>query len=257
MSIFDEKLIATLMGAERIVVLTGAGTSSESGIPTFRDVLTGLWENFDAQELATPQAFSADPEFVWGWYEWRRSKVLGCEPNAAHYAIASMQHHVASLGVVTQNVDDLHERAGSEDVVHLHGSLHEPRCHDCGAPHVLSSEIPVEPEGGRRVTPPACAQCGGFVRPGVVWFGESLPENNWQRAQELAGACDVLFSIGTSSLVYPAAHLPHLAKAAGACVVQVNPHPTGIEGVVDHNLQGKAGQILPALVQAVWEASEV
>ena|SRR5690625_2010853 len=252
MSNIDQPLIDTLRAARRVLVLTGAGTSSESGIPTFRDVMTGLWENFDPQQLATPDAFMADPELVWGWYEWRRGKVLRCQPNLAHRAIAAMQHHVGQLAVVTQNVDDLHERAGSRDVIHLHGSLHEPRCFDCGHPHALATDIPDEPEGGRRLKPPACLQCGGPVRPGVVWFGESLPQENWRRAQELAQECDVLFSVGTSSVVYPAAQLPHIAKSAGACVVQVNPDVTGLEGTADHDLRGKAGQVLPELVRAVW-----
>lgn len=254
MHYFDQTLIDTLHGANHIMVLTGAGTSSESGIPTFRDVLTGLWENFDAQELATSEAFVADPEFVWGWYEWRRALVLRCQPNPAHRAIAAMQRYVPSLTVVTQNVDDLHERAGSTDVTHLHGSLHHPRCYDCAAPYPFSSDMPDEPEGGRRLAPPLCEDCGGYVRPGVVWFGESLPAGNWLRAQELATRCDVLFSVGTSSLVYPAAGLPQLAKSAGACIVQVNPNPTGIEALVDYDLQGRAGEIMPDLVQATWKS---
>ena len=249
---FEQRLIDRLRAAQRIVVLTGAGTSSESGIPTFRDVLTGLWENFDAQQLATPQAFDADPEMVWGWYEWRRGLVMQCLPNSAHQAIAAMQDLVPDLSVVTQNVDDLHERAGSRDVVHLHGSLHEPRCRDCAAPYVFPAAAPDEPGGGRRLPPPVCTECGGMVRPGVVWFGESLPVDNWLRAQELASGCDVLFSVGTSSLVYPAANLPHIARAENACVVQINPQATGLETVVDYDLQGKAGHVLPALVQAVW-----
>lgn len=256
MSKFDPTLIDTLRSARQIVLLTGAGTSSESGIPTFRDVLTGLWENFDAQQLATPQAFTADPELVWGWYEWRRGRVLRCQPNPAHRAIAAMQDYVPQLTVVTQNVDDLHERSGSRDVTHLHGSLHHPRCYDCAAPYGLPAEIPNEPRGGRRLAPPECPACGGFIRPGVVWFGESLPADSWQRAQSLASQCDVLFSVGTSSLVYPAAGLPALARSAGACVVQVNPHPTGIEHLLDHNLQGKAGEVMPALLQAVWGGSD-
>lgn len=252
---FEPTLIDTLRSAQNVLVLTGAGTSSESGIPTFRDVLTGLWENFDAQQLATSQAFEADPELVWGWYEWRRGRVLRCQPNRAHRAIAAMQNHVSDLTVVTQNVDDLHERAGSADVTHLHGSLHQPRCYDCAIAYDFSGDVPDEPEGGRRLKPPVCAQCGGYVRPGVVWFGESLPEKNWLRAQKLASQCDVLFSVGTSSLVYPAASLPQLAKSAGACVVQVNPNPTGVESLLDHDLQGKAGDVMPALLQAVWGVS--
>lgn len=252
---FEPTLIDTLRAAKKVVVLTGAGTSSESGIPTFRDRLTGLWNDFDAQELATPQAFEADPELVWGWYEWRRGRVLHCLPNPAHRAIAAMQDYIPDFAVVTQNVDDLHERAGSRDVTHLHGSLHHPRCSDCATPYTLSADIPDEPEGGRRLAPPRCCQCGGYVRPGVVWFGESLPEQNWLRAQKLASQCDVLFSVGTSSLVYPAASLPQLAKSAGACVVQVNPNPTGVEPLLDHDLQGKAGELMPALVTAAWNSS--
>lgn len=249
---FQQCLIDRLRAAQRVVVLTGAGTSSESGIPTFRDVLTGLWENFDAQQLATLQAFDADPELVWGWYEWRRSLVMQCQPNPAHQAIAAMQSLVPDLRVVTQNVDDLHERAGSRDVLHLHGSLHDPRCRDCAAAYTFPAGVPDEPGDGRRLTPPVCSQCDGPVRPGVVWFGESLPTEHWLQAQHLANDCDVLFSVGTSSLVYPAANLPYMAKDAGACVIQVNPQPTSLEPVLDYDLQGNAGQIMPALLRAVW-----
>lgn len=249
---FEQRLIERLRLAQRVVVLTGAGTSSESGIPTFRDVLTGLWENFDAQQLATPQAFDADPDLVWGWYEWRRGLVAQCQPNPAHQAIAAMQDSMPDLTVVTQNVDDLHERAGSRNVIHLHGSLHHPRCRDCAAPYMFSDTMPDEPVGGRRLTPPGCLQCGGPIRPGVVWFGEALPVDNWAQAQALASTCDVLFSVGTSSLVYPAANLPYIARDAGACIVQVNPQPTGLESIVDYDLQGNAGKIMPALIQAVW-----
>lgn len=251
---FDQDLLDRLRRAHRVVILTGAGTSSESGIPTFRDGLTGLWQNFDAQQLATPQAFEADPALVWGWYEWRRAQVLRCQPNLAHRAIAAMQDHVPDLYVVTQNVDDLHERAGSQDVIHLHGSLHHPYCHDCAAPYEYPEGVPVEPDGGRRLVPPSCFQCGGSVRPGVVWFGESLPAQNWERAQKLAKQCDVLFSVGTSSLVYPAANLPFTAKEGGACLIQINPHATGLEDQVDHDLKGKAGEVMAALLQTVWES---
>ena len=149
--------------------------SAESGIPTFRDALTGLWERFDATDLATPDAFLKDEELVWGWYEWRRMKVLRAQPNPAHLAIAALAQHVPTLTVVTQNVDDLHERAGSVGVLHLHGSLHSPRCADCGQAHILPPGIPGEPDGGRRLRPPPCRHCGGAVRPGVVWFDEDLP----------------------------------------------------------------------------------
>lgn len=252
MHVFDDSLLARLRSAQNIVVFTGAGTSAESGIPTFRDDLTGLWARFDAGQLATPEAFAADPELVWGWYEWRREKVLRCQPNPAHVAIAAMQECGPRVHVVTQNVDDLHERAGSRNVIHLHGSLHHPRCSQCHQPGEFAVAIPQEPEGGRRLAPPRCQHCDGYLRPGVVWFGESLPVDAWARAQELAAASDVLLSVGTSSLVYPAAGLPRLAHDAGACVVQINPVPTGIERILDHDLQAPAGQILPELVAAAW-----
>lgn len=256
MNSFDSNLLNILRNAKRIVVFTGAGISAESGIPTFRDTLTGLWENFDAQQLATPEAFVADPELVWGWYEWRRGLVMRCLPNAAHKAITAMQANTNNVTVVTQNVDDLHERAGNQNVLHLHGSLHHPYCFDCGNPHNMQQQIPNEPEGGRRLAPPACTKCNGMVRPGVVWFGESLPAQAWQVAQELAAQCDVFFTVGTSSVVYPAAGLPKIAKDSGACVVQVNPHATGIENLLDYNLTGKAGATLSGLVASVWPDSE-
>lgn len=164
-----------LRSAQHIVVFTGAGVSAESGISTFRDDLTGLWSRFDAAELATPDAFRRDPDLVWGWYEWRRMNVLRASPNAGHVAIAAMEHHVPKLTLITQNVDDLHERAGSGSVIHLHGSLFAPRCFACARPARFPDEFPDEPEGGRRVAPPKCSHCGGRIRPGVVWFGETLP----------------------------------------------------------------------------------
>ena len=240
-----------LRGARRVVVFTGAGVSAESGIPTFRDALTGLWANFDAERLATPAAFRADPELVWGWYEWRRARVMRAQPNDAHRAIAALASQVETL-VVTQNVDDLHERAGTQDAIHLHGSLFAPRCSGCGAPARHGAGIPDEPEGGRRLAPPRCAACGGAIRPGVVWFGETLPEAQLRRAFHAAAECDVLFSVGTSSLVHPAAAIPHAAMRGGACVVQVNPGATPLDGVADYNLRGPAAQVLPALAARAW-----
>ena len=161
-------LIIALQRAKHVVVFTGAGVSAESGIATFRDALTGLWERFDVKYLATPEAFLRDEELVWGWYEWRRMKVLRAQPNPAHIAIAALARYVPKLTVITQNVDDLHERAGSFGVLHLHGSLHSPRCAACSQAHSLPRGVPEEPEGGRRVRPPRCMNCGGAVRPGVV-----------------------------------------------------------------------------------------
>ena len=241
-------LIRHLREAGHVVVFTGAGVSQESGVPTFRDTLTGLWSNFDAEELATLRAFSKDPDLVWGWYEWRRALVLRCEPNPAHYAIAAMEKVVPKLTLITQNVDDLHERAGSTSPIHLHGSLHHPRCRACGRPHAPFIPIQSDPDGGR-LAPPRCSHCGGRVQPGVVWFGENLPADAWRQARQAAGACDVLISVGTSALVYPAAELPLLAAQKEACVIQVNPCPTELDKIARYNLREKAGQVLPELIE--------
>lgn len=244
-------LVQALHAAQRVVVFTGAGVSAESGIATFRDALTGLWSRFDAQALATPEAFRAHPDIVWGWYEWRRAQALRATPNAAHHAIAELARHVPELTVVTQNVDDLHERAGSTGVAHLHGSLHEPRCSACAAPQACANETPDEPGEGRRIPPPACAICGAPVRPGVVWFGESLPGDAWGAALRAAEQCDLLFSIGTSALVYPAAELPQRALAAGATVVQINPAVTPLDRQAHCNLHGLAADVMPRVVAAM------
>ena len=190
-----QALIVALQQAKQVVVFTGAGVSAESGIPTFRDALTGLWERFDAEDLATPDAFRKDEELVWGWYEWRRMRVLRSQPNPAHLAIAALARHVPRLTVVTQNVDDLHERAGTVDVLHLHGNLHSPRCFACGRAHILRVGIPGEPDCGRRLCPPRCHHCGGSVRPGVVWFGEDLPVKELSCAFAAASECDVLLAL--------------------------------------------------------------
>ena len=174
---FDQNMLHKIRSAQHVVVFTGAGVSQESGIPTFRDALSGLWENFDAEMLATPEAFAKDPDLVWGWYASRRSVVTQCQPNAAHHAIAALAKLVPRLSLVTQNVDDLHERAGSQDVVHLHGSLFRARCSGCG------KDYPLEPSGWsariekQRIKPPVCAHCGDLVRPDIVWFGEFLPDD--------------------------------------------------------------------------------
>lgn len=247
-----QALLDALRSAQRVVVFTGAGVSAESGIATFRDALTGLWSRFDAQALATPEAFRAHPDIVWGWYEWRRAQVLRAAPNAAHHAIAALARHVPDLTVVTQNVDDLHERAGSTQVVHLHGSLHAPRCSVCAAPQAYANNAPDEPDEGRRIAPPACTRCGQPVRPGVVWFGESLPGDAWSIALRAAEQCNLLFSIGTSALVYPAAELPQRALAAGATVVQVNPNVTPLDAQAHCNLHGAAAEVMPRVLAAAF-----
>lgn len=249
-----------LGGARRVVIFTGAGISAESGVPTFRDDLTGLWARFDAQRLATAEAFHADPDLVWGWYEWRRARVLQTEPNPGHLAIATIEAQIPGSTVVTQNVDNLHERAGTRNAIHLHGSLFAPRCVAAAAHPATFQDTPddetAQPHEGRRISPPRCASCGALVRPGVVWFGEALPAAALAAAVEAAAACDVLLAVGTSGVVYPAAEIPHIAASSGAAVIQVNPEPTPLDGIAAINLRGTAAQVLPALVAASRDLTE-
>jgi NAD-dependent deacetylase len=249
----SDTLIEQLHMVNHVVVFSGAGISAESGIPTFRDKLTGLWENYDAEELASATAFKNDPALVWGWYEWRRMMVQRAQPNPAHCAIAELAKRVKRLTVITQNVDDLHERAGSREyVVHLHGRLLHPFCFACRRPYSYQPGILEEPEGGRKIEPPRCGHCGGRIRPGVVWFGESLPDVEWKAAIQAVNDCQLFLCIGTSSLVRPASQLPQLAINRGAITVQINPNPTSLDNQVTLNFPGPAGVILPAFVQAVW-----
>lgn len=246
-------LAQQLREAKDVVVFTGAGASAESGIPTFRDSLTGLWERFDPSQLATCEAFRTDPSLCWGWYEWRRHKVLQAQPNGAHLAIAELARYVPSLAVITQNVDDLHERAGSSEVVHLHGSLHSPRCIDCGQPYTLPLTSDALPEDGCRIEPPRCSACSGHVRPGVVWFGEMLPEHAWSAGLAAAEECDVFLSIGTSGIVYPAAELPLRALGHGAAVVHINPMRFDVSSR-EHFLQGPASVMMQSLIREAFSA---
>ncbi|WP_318334165.1 SIR2 family NAD-dependent protein deacylase [Micromonospora sp. BRA006-A] len=269
-----------LAAARRPVVFTGAGMSAESGVPTFRDAQTGLWERYDPQELATLAAFRADPALVWGWYEARRHGVRRAEPNPGHRAVAAIAARRPETVVITQNVDDLHERGGVPAPVRLHGSLFAPRCSACARPAPIPEDatapeddaapgdaaapddgvasgdavapggMPEPPDG--RVTPPACAGCGAPVRPGVVWFGEALPSAALDAAVEAASGCDLLLTVGTSALVHPAAEIPLVAARLGAPVVQVNPVPTPLDAICAVNLRGPAGEVLPALVRAAW-----
>ncbi|VXA98690.1 NAD-dependent protein deacylase [Luteimonas sp. 9C] len=212
----------------RLVVLSGAGISAESGIPTFRDALTGLWARFDAEQLATEAAFHDDPALVWGWYRWRAAMVAAAQPSAAHRDVAALSDDGHALTVVTQNVDDLHARGGAREVLHLHGRLLASRCSGCGArltPDPILAP-PSPPEGGRRETPPACTRCGAAFRPDVVWFGESLPPDAWHAAEHAVEACDLLVVVGTSSLVWPAAGLPERALGNGTPVLDINPQAT-------------------------------
>ena len=223
------------MKPRRLVFLTGAGMSAESGVPTFRDGLTGLWSRFDAETLATPQAFRRDPSLVWGWYRWRASQLLRVQPNAGHAAIAELERRGYEVDVVTQNVDDLHERAGSTCVHHLHGRLLQSRCFDCGArraPDPITVDL-APPDGGGHEAPPRCAQCGEPFRPDVVWFGEGLPEDAWNAGVDALTQADRVIVVGTSGLVQPAASLPLLARELGKHVLEINPVASAITPHVD------------------------
>jgi len=246
----SDALIDHLRSADRVAVLTGAGISAESGIPTFRDP-GGIWEKFEPQELANVEAFLENPELVQGWYRHRRQVVEDAEPNEGHRALVRLEEHVDLVTTITQNVDDLHNRAGSSEVVELHGNITRNYCTDCEQ-DVDAARIDAAIEDGQ---PATCPECEGLVRPDVVWFGEMLPPDAMDRASEATTTCDVFLSVGTSTVVYPAARLPMLAKEAGAYVVEVNPDRTPISGNVDEYLAGPAGEVLPAILSALDKAA--
>jgi NAD-dependent deacetylase len=245
---FEAGLLNALRRARHVAALTGAGISAESGVPTFREAQTGLWAQYDPNELATLEAFARDPALVWAWYTWRRTLVAAAEPNAGHRALAAMAGRVPKFTLITQNVDGLHARAGSQSVIELHGNLGRTACSTEG------EVVDDWPDLGE--TPPRCPRCGAPLRPGVVWFGESLPPAALEAALAAAAACDVFLSVGTSALVQPAASLPLVALQKGAWVVEVNPAPTPLTPLVTVHLRGKAGEVLPALVQAAWPKAE-
>lgn len=237
-----------LTAANRVVVLTGAGISQESGVPTFRDAQAGLWARYNPMELASPEGFRRDPALVWRWYEWRRELVSRAQPNRGHRALVRLEKLVPRLVVITQNVDGLHRVAGSQDVVELHGNLRRFKCFERSHP------VAVEALASDERIPPRCPQCGGLIRPDVVWFGEMLPEAALRRAREEVAGANVLLVVGTSGLVQPAANLPLVAVEAGAHTVEINPSETPLTPYLDLHLSGPAGQILPELVKAL-EAS--
>ena len=233
-----ETVANRLRVAGRITVMTGAGISAASGVPTFRGP-HGLWRSFRPEELATPEAFARDPQLVWEWYDWRRSLISKCLPNAAHDVLARWSG--AGFTLITQNVDGLHERCGSQNVIRFHGSIWRLRCwEECGRAEWEDRTVPADP------LPPRCPDCGGLARPGVVWFGESI-DPRVLRACDAAVDCDVFLSIGTSSVVYPAAGLVHSAKRCGAFTVEINPEATDAASAVDVAIGLAAEVAMPEL----------
>lgn len=242
-----EELIKLVRNAQHLAVLTGAGISAESGVPTFREAQTGLWANFNPQDLATPQAFQRMPETVWNWYTWRRHIIAGVDPNPGHFALKILEQHILDFTLITQNVDGLHQHAGSGkhgSLIELHGNIHRTIC---------SKERKIVgswQESGS--IPPLCPHCGAYLRPDVVWFGESLPAEALQKAWETASRSQVFLSIGTSGIVEPAASLPWIAHESGAILVEINPQKTPLTRIADFSLQGPSGVILPELVKQAW-----
>ncbi len=240
-TVIPEALIEALRSSRHVCVLTGSGISAESGVPTFREAQTGLWERFDPHELATPEAFLRDPVLIWNWYRWRRDLVAKVKPNSGHRALVDLQAQVRDFTLITQNVDGLHQRAGSQNVIEFHGNLFEDRC--------IVEDCVVTEDYDASATVPTCPACGSNLRPGVVWFGEAIPQNALQDSMTAASSCDLFLSIGTSSLVWPAAGLADAARAAGATIVEVNPDTTPLSNATDFQLNGNAGTILPELLE--------
>lgn len=241
---FSSNLLSRLKPDARIVVLTGAGISAESSLATFRGP-DGWWKSYRPEELATPAAFERDPQLVWEWYNFRRNKVREHAPNPGHLALAQMEKRFRHFTLITQNVDGYHHRAGSRTILELHGNIMKSRCRQCG------QECEAGAENWREQLP--YCKCGALYRPGVVWFGESLPLPILQDACRVAETCEIFFSIGTSSVVYPAAALPAQAAAQGAYIVEINPEETPLTSRVDEFLQGKSGEILPALINRIQQ----
>lgn len=233
--------------AGRVVVLTGAGVSKESGIPTFREAQEGLWAQYDPMDMASEAGFRRNPKLVWEWYEYRFGMVKSARPNAGHFAIAELEGLVPQVTVVTQNIDGLHAAAGSTSVLELHGSIQRYKCLSGRHTGFSLDDVMAQTE-----KPPRCPKCGDLIRPGVVWFGEYLPEDVLRQAYDVSQHCAVMLVVGTSGVVQPAASLPYIAARTGALVVDVNPEPDEISEMADIYLQGKGGEVLPELLRLVW-----
>jgi NAD-dependent deacetylase len=235
------ELLQLLAGAKRVTVLTGAGVSAESGVPTFRDAQTGLWAKYSPEELATPRAFRRNPRLVWEWYEWRRKLVAEAKPNPAHFSLAEMETLFPLFQLITQNVDGLHQRGGSRSVIELHGNISRTKCFEEGT--IISDWEKTSD------VPPKCPNCGGLLRPDVVWFEEPMPASEMDLAMRASTTCEIFFSIGTSTVVYPAASLPFEATRSGATVIEINPQPTPFTENARFVLAGAAGVVLPELIK--------
>jgi len=239
---------ALLQGAHSVACLTGAGVSAESGVATFRDAATGLWSRFDPQKLASQEGFVADPGLVWRWTMERLQNMSSVQPNPGHFALAKLAERFEQFDLITQNIDDLHERGGSPTVYHLHGSIARYRCNRCRAGYTL------RPQDRASATPPVCPYCRGFIRPDIVWFGEMLPRQELEEAWRAVSECDVMLVVGTSGVVYPAAQLPQMAQQQGAAIIEVNPDPTAMAYAPDVVLRRPSGEALPALLERLERA---
>lgn len=237
---FSEQLKERLLKSSKVSVLTGAGVSKESGIPTFRGE-DGLWRNYNATELATPESFAANPSLVWEWYQWRRGLIKPIEPNPGHYAIAAMERFYENFSLITQNIDGLHAKAGNKKIFELHGNIWRVRCVEEGTT-LEYFDHPLEE------IPPKCS-CGGLLRPDVVWFGEALDPSILNESFRMATESDLCLVIGTSGVVYPAAVIPVEAKSHGAYIVEVNPNPSSLTPIADEAIQGPSAEVLPELVE--------
>ena len=237
---FPSEIIEILKSSQRVAVLTGAGISAESGVPTFREAQTGLWSRFDPAELATPQAFHQNPKLVWEWYTWRRELISRAQPNPGHYALAEMETIFSDFTLITQNVDGLHRLAGSHATIELHGDISRTKC---SFENQIISDWPETD-----AIPPYCPHCGELLRPDVVWFGESLPTEPLEAAFEAASSCQVFLSIGTSALVEPAASLPFVALRNEAAIIEINPQETPLTPLASYSYHHPAGEALPELV---------
>ncbi|ASJ00848.1 NAD-dependent protein deacetylase [Thermococcus gorgonarius] len=241
-----EEAVRVILKARFAIAFTGAGISAESGVPTFRGK-DGLWKHYKPEELATPEAFERDPALVWDFYRWRMQKILEAKPNPAHYALAELERLGILRAVITQNVDDLHHEAGSENVIELHGNIFRVRCTSCSYRENLKESGRIR-EFVNSKDLPRCPQCGSLLRPDVVWFGEALPRTALERAFKLAEKSDVVLVIGTSGVVYPAAYIPYIVKEHGGKVIEVNVRRSGITPIADIFLRGKAGEVMAKIL---------